>query len=274
MNKTLVLRGMAAGGIAGLLAFVFARIFAEPRIEAAIDYETGREAAQSVVDSGMHVHDPVHAAHEAGAELFTRTVQAGVGSAAALIVFGIALGTVFAAVFALAFGRVGGLRARSLALVLAGAGLLVVYLVPFLKYPANPPAVGAPDTIGTRTSFYLVAVLAAAAVLGGAVWLGRALRSRLGTWNASLAATVAFVLGTGVVLAVLPGFDETPGALLAPDGAMVYPGFPADVLAEFRLYSVLTQVVLWVAIGLVFGALAERVLRNGDRPAARATVGL
>lgn len=265
MERTLVARGMLAGAVAGLLAFVFARIFAEPRIQAAIDYESGRDAAQSVLDSGA-----VHDAHGTATEVFSRTVQADIGSGVALILFGLAMGTLFAVVFMAALGRCGGVRPRMLALLVAGGGLLAGYLAPFVKYPANPPGVGDPDTIGTRTMLYLITVLASVAVLAGAVWLGRRLRSRLGAWNSTLVAGAAFVVVMGVLFVALPGFAETPTELRAPDGTIVYGGFPADVLAGFRMYSVLTQVALWAAIGLVFGPLAERALARGRVGAERA----
>jgi hypothetical protein len=43
-------------------------------------------------------------------------------------------------------------------------------------------------------------------------------------------------------------------------GTIVYPGFPADVLFDFRLYSVAAQLILWATIGLIFAPLAERLL--------------
>lgn len=46
-------------------------------------------------------------------------------------------------------------------------------------------------------------------------------------------------------------------------GVIIYPGFPADVLYEFRLLSLGTQLMLWLTIGLVFAALAGRLL--GER---------
>jgi len=39
--------------------------------------------------------------------------------------------------------------------LLALAAFITIALVPMLKYPANPPAVGNPDTIGPRTGLYL-----------------------------------------------------------------------------------------------------------------------
>ena len=53
MERSYVLRGFAVGALAGLLAFIAARIFAEPLIQQAIDYETGRDAAQAVLDRAL-----------------------------------------------------------------------------------------------------------------------------------------------------------------------------------------------------------------------------
>ena len=62
---------------------------------------------------------------------------------------------------------------------------------------------------------------------------------------------------------------ETPLPLRNAAGAIVYPGFPADVLFDFRLYSVAAQLLLWATIGLAFAPLAERLLR--PRPQAITT---
>jgi predicted cobalt transporter CbtA len=66
-----------------------------------------------------------------------------------------------------------------------------------------------------------------------------------------------------VVMLLLPTVDETPQPLRDAAGAIVYPGFSADVLYEFRLVSLGTQLVLWASIGLVFSTLAGRLL--GER---------
>jgi hypothetical protein len=56
---------------------------------------------------------------------------------------------------------------------------------------------------------------------------------------------------------------ETPLPLKNAKGVIVYPGFPADVLFNFRLYSIAAQLVLWGAIGLIFAPLADRLLAPG-----------
>ncbi|MFJ6213489.1 CbtA family protein [Streptomyces sp. NPDC092296] len=270
MEKKLLLRGVLAGAVAGLLAFVFARIFAEPQITKAIDYESGRDAAQAVLDKATGL-----TTEAADPDLFSRTIQADVGIGVGMILFGMAMGALFAVAYAVCLGRVGGLRARPLALLVAGAGFLALYLVPFVKYPANPPAIGHEETIGARSGLYLLMVVFSVAFSVGAVWLGRRLQPRFGNWNATLLAAAAFVVAIGIVMLIMPSFGhlafnkehygdhatETPLPLTDDKGAIVFPGFPADLLFSFRFYSVAAQLLLWAAIGLVFGPLAERLLQ-------------
>jgi predicted cobalt transporter CbtA len=269
MERKLILRGALAGAVAGLIAFVFARIFAEPRIQAAIDYESGRDAAQNAMDKAAGL--PVEAA---GPDIFSRTLQANIGIGVGIVLFGVAMGALFAVAYAICLGRVGKLRPRNLALLVALGGFLGVYFVPFLKYPANPPSIGHEDTIHDRGNLYLAMVACSIVLLIGAVLLGKRLQPRFGNWNATLLAVATYVVIIGVLMAVLPSLGhlaanveeygrhatETPLPLTDAKGNIVYPGFDADTLYEFRLYSVAAQVLLWAAIGLIFGPLAERVL--------------
>ena len=276
MEKKIILRGVLAGAIAGLLAFVFARIFAEPQVQAAIDYESGRDAMQAALDKAAGLP-----AEPAGPDIFSRTIQANVGIGAGMILFGIAMGALFAVVYAVCLGRVGAVRPRNLALLVAGGGFLGIYLVPFIKYPANPPSIGHPDTIGLRGALYVVLVVCSVAFLGLALWLGRRLKPRYGNWNATLLAGAAFIVAIGIVMALLPQLghlaanvreygvqpDETPLPLRNAQGTIVYPGFPADTLFLFRFYSVAAQLILWATLALVFGPLAERLLTPKPQPA-------
>jgi predicted cobalt transporter CbtA len=260
MEKSIIWRGILAGAIGGLLAFVFARIFAEPLIQQAVDYEEGRSHA--LEQAGGHEH----------ADVFSRAVQANLGIGVGLILFGATMGALFAVAYALCLGRSGRLRPRTLAVLVAGGGFLGLYLVPFLKYPANPPAIGHEDTIRQRSTFYLLMVVASVLFLVLAVWLGKRLQPRFGAWNASLIAGGVFIAATAIVMLVLPRFGdlaanqeyhqatETPAPLTDAGGQIVFPGFPADLLYSFRLYSVGAQLILWATIGLVFGPLAERLL--------------
>ncbi|WP_405164236.1 CbtA family protein [Nocardia sp. NBC_01499] len=281
MEKQIIGRGLLAGAIGGLLAFLFARIFAEPVIQRAIDYESGRDEAQETLDKAAG-----HPMGDMGAEVFTRSVQSNVGIGLGMILFGVAMGGLFAVVYALSVGRAGKVSPRNLALLLAGGFFAALYLVPFLKYPANPPSIGHPDTIGSRTGLYLVMVVLSSLFLFGAVLLGRRLAPRFGSWSASLLAALAFVVAIGIVMLLLPQLGhlsantaefgrqatETPQPLRDSSGAIVYPGFPADDLYRFRLYSLAAQAILWLAIGLVFATLTGKLFEpTGGRDAAVAS---
>lgn len=253
MEKHIIGRGLLAGAVAGVLAFGFARLFVEPQIDRAIAYEDGVGEAHEAMSHGGHSHG------EAGGG-FSRAIQANIGMGLGVLLFSIAIGALFAVVFAVAYGRVGDISARLLSVYVAGGMLLSLYVVPFLKYPASPPALSHDETIRQRTLLYLLMVVLSAALLLGAVALGRRLAGRLGGWNAALAAAGAYVVAVAVVMLVLPTVDETPGPLQADDGTILYGGFPADVLYDFRLASLGTQVVLYATLGLVFATLVSRLL--------------
>lgn len=245
---SLLVRGMLVGFVAAALAFGFQSVFGEPRIDQAIAFEAQRYAASG---------EPVEPA------VVSRPVQRTVGLATAILVYGGALGGIFALVFATAYGRLGGLGARSISTVLALGGFVVVILVPFLKYPSNPPAVSDPETIGRRTVLYLAMLLASVVAALVSVRLRQALLVRAGGWNAGLFAAAAFVAIVAVAHTMLPTVNEVPD------------GFPADVLWGFRLASLGGQLVLWTVVGLLFGDLTERSLRGSTstgepRAAARA----
>src|SRR4051812_5288275 len=225
MEKRIIARGLVAGAIGGVLAFLFARTFVEPVIERAIAFEES--------------HD--HGGNEHGVELFTRGVQANVGMGFGVLAFGVAMGALFAVAYCVAYGRVGNVSPRLLSVLLAAGMFLSLYVIPFLKYPPSPPALSFDETIRQRTLLYVLIVVLSAALFAAAIWLGRYLLARYGAWSATLIAASAYVLSVAVVMAVLPTIDETPA------------DFPADVLYTFRLYSLGTQAVLWAMIAVVFG---------------------
>jgi hypothetical protein len=250
MMKTLLVRGMLAGLIAGVLAFGFAYAFGEPSVNTAIGLEESADHA--------HAHDAGAAApaEEPEEELVPRDVQSTVGLLTGVVVYGVAIGGLLSLAFAFAQGRLGALRPRVTALLLTGGAFAVVFLVPFLKYPANPPAVGQPGTIGSRTELYFGFV--AVSLLAGicATVIGRKLADRFGAWTGFLLAAAGYLVVIGVVSWLMPVVDEVPA------------GFPASTLWSFRTASVGTQVTLWLALGLAFGAFAEKALTRKAAVAA------
>jgi predicted cobalt transporter CbtA len=283
-EQRFIARGIGAGAIGGLAAFVFARIFAEPQIQAAIDYEGARGEAEHLLDKAAGI---AVAAHE-HADPFSRGIQEGIGIGFGLVLIGVALGGIFSVVFVLAQRHWPKVSPRAMAMYVAFACFLALFLLPFLKYPTNPPAIGHEDTIRERSLLYLAMVVISIAAVWGFALAAERLAKKYGTWNGVLLALLGFAIAFGVVMYLMPVVGhleanvsqygrhdtETPLPLLDAAGNVVYPGFPADVLAKFRLYAVGNQLVLWATMGLVFGVLAERLMRSAvterSEPAADA----
>jgi len=152
MEIRVILRGALAGFVAGVLGFVFARIFAEPVINKAIAYESGRDSVLAALNraAGRPVAPD-------GPEIFSRSFQSTIGIAAGIIAFSVAMGALIAVAYLVLHGRF-HVRPRNLAWLIAGFGFLGVYLLPYVKYPANPPAIGHSFTIHTRGVLYLTMV--------------------------------------------------------------------------------------------------------------------
>lgn len=227
--RNLLVRGMLAGLAAGVLALVVAYLLGEPNVDKAISFEEAHS-------------------HEHEMEVVSRSLQSTAGLATGVLVYGVAFGGIAALAYCFALGRVGRFGPRATALLLSGCALFAVYVVPFLKYPANPPSVGSPDTIGKRTTLYFLMMLLSVLLAVAATILGKRLAPALGTWWATVVAVAAFAVVIGLAYAFLPAVNEVPKE------------FPATVLWRFRLSALAIQTVLWTGFGLVFGELAERLL--------------
>ncbi len=239
MVRTLLIRGMLVGLVAGLLVFGFARVFGEPQVDRAIAFETAMDEARIRADAARGIHDIPEP------ELVSRPMQACWGLLTGVLVYGTAFGGLFALVFAFSDGRVAAPSARALSGLLGLGGFVALYLVPNLKYPANPPSVGHPDTIGLRTALYVAMMAASVAATVAAVVLRGRLVARYGGWSATLMASAFFLASVVVAATLLPPVDEVP------------PGFPAAVLWNFRVDSFAMQLILWTTLGLGFGALTK-----------------
>jgi predicted cobalt transporter CbtA len=241
---SLLVRGLLAGLIAGLLAGAVAFTIGEPHIDSAIAIEEAAGASE-------HSHDadaaPAHSHDEEDALVSRDGQRAGLFLATGLA--GLALGAIFATVlhFARRFSTLSG---SVLALTAAGLGWLAIEAVPFFKYPANPPAVGDPDTIDQRTWLWLATVILGIAAVAVGVYVAKrvAANSSLGVRVAAPLAAFVVVVALGYVL--LPGINE------------VGDDFPATLLWEFRLSSLATQATLWIGLGLVFAILTDRASRS------------
>lgn len=238
--RNLLIRGMLTGIVAGLLAWGFAYAFGEPEVRNAISFEE-RHAAHEAM--------PMDAGH-AEEEVVSRDVQSTIGLLTGVGVYGIAIGGLFALTFAFTYGRLGPFRARATAGILGAVGYVAVVLVPFLKYPAQPPAVGSPDTISERTAQFFGFIAISIALAVGAAYVARQLAPKLGGANAVLAAIGGYLVVVTLIAIGLPSPETVPE------------GFDGTVLWRFRMASLGVQAVVWTTFGILFGFLAEKVVER------------
>jgi predicted cobalt transporter CbtA len=237
--RGLLIRGMLVGLAAGVLMFVFAKVFGEPSVEKAIAFEEA------------------HSPPSSEAPLVSRGLQSTLGLLTGTAVYGVAMGGVFALVFAAVYGRIGKARPRITAGALAIAAFVVIILMPFLKYPSNPPAVGNDDTISYRTEIYFAMMAISIGAALAALRVGRDSVKRFGAFDGALIAVAVYLVLSVIGMLLMPGLNEIPK------------GFDPDVLWDFRVATLGTHVVLYTTLGLGFGAVAQRWLSQAAPAAGR-----
>jgi hypothetical protein len=227
--RSALLSALAAGLIAGAVTAAFHEVLTEPVIDRAIAAEEARDAAQP-----GHTHEE---------PVVSRRGQK-IGLVVGLLLYGAIWGVLVGLGVYLTRGWApSGWSSGRRGLVLAGLVGWSVALFPFLKYPANPPGVGEPETIGYRQTLYLGFI--ALAVLG--LWLAaalgrvRAVSRGAGVWIAPAGFYAAWALGIYFLMPPSPDPVDISETILRP----------------FRILSLTGLVVFWAALGLAFAWLAR-----------------
>lgn len=243
--RSFLVRGLLIGLLSGFAAFLVAHQVGEPHLETAIALE---EAATATADAtgDQDVADVT----------VTRPDQRTWGLLTGALAVGTVLGGFVALLSAAAVGRMGRLTAVQSTVAVVAVSFVSYSLVPFLKYPATPPAIGAAGTVGSRTSSYFAIVLLSVVVAFGAVLAARAAADRLGGVRASVAAVLGYVVVISGAAALLPGFDTVGD-------------FPADTLWSFRLASLLTLAAMWAVIGIGLTLVVDRMSAQQRATSAR-----
>jgi predicted cobalt transporter CbtA len=247
-TRTFLVHGLLAGLLAGVAAFVVAYTVGEPQVDRAIALESAGatadhhedEAAASGSASHSHSHDDA---------AISRTTQSTLGLATGTLGIGVVLGGLTGLLAAVGLGRLGSLRPAASTALVALLGAVSFSVVPFLKYPATPPAVGSGETIDSRTAlwfgFVAVSVLGVLAAVAVARWAARRWSGVPGT----IAGAAAYVVVVTVAALAFPKVDELGG-------------FPASILWDFRISSLLTLLAMWAVIGAALTALVDRSWRR------------
>lgn len=156
-------------------------------------------------------------------------------------ILGLSTGALFGVVFAYSRHVLPGDNHIKKALVLAGIMWFTIFFIPFLKYPANPPTVGDPNTIVLRSSLYIAII-----VLSGLGALGFSrIYKRMQKNMKRLLVPIGFAVYISTIFVLLP---PSPDAITAP----------MDLVNGFRIVSALTVTMTWIINAIILGYLWER----------------
>jgi predicted cobalt transporter CbtA len=225
---TFIAISLIAGAISGTLLAIMNLGIVEPYIDEAINIENQNAIAQGEVINPQEFNDY---------RLWQKS-----GEIAAGTILGISLGALFGVVFAVARNSIPGSNDKKKALILAAVMLLVIYIVPALKYPANPPAVGNPETIYYRESLYITLLTVSGFSALGLAFLYRKLGDKKGK---QILVPVIYI---GIIAAAFIILPSNPDEITAP----------MDLVMGFRIASGLTMSAFWGLLGLILGALWDK----------------
>lgn len=159
------------------------------------------------------------------------------GQVLAGAILGIALGSLFGIVFVLSKDSLPGKNRLFQAMILSGIFWVTIYLVPFLKYPANPPTVGDPETIVLRSLLYVS--LIALSGLGALVFFKISQKLKSKKKILGLVGYVSFIVALVVIL------PENPDSVTAP----------SQLVEGFRMATVFSTTIFWASLGVILGLL-------------------
>jgi len=219
-----------SGAIAGTILGIINLGLVEPYIDQAIGLEI-----QNSVSSGENV-DLAEIAHY-------RIWQKG-GEIIAGAVYGISLGALFGIIFAYARNALQGDNNKKKALFLAGILWFVLYFVVALKYPANPPAVGDPETIYYREALYVAFI-----AISGFTALGLAL-----LWNRVKINSKEIVFPlvyAGIMITAYMAMPANPDSI----------SISMELVQSFRVWTAITVGIFWGLLGIIFGSLWDKFIR-------------
>jgi len=219
---------LISGAIAGTIFGIVNLALVEPYLDKAIDLELQNTISEEV--------NPVEYNNY-------RLWQKG-GEIVAGVILGMAFGSLLGIVFV--FGRriIPSSSNIKKALVLSGIIWLVIFLIPSIKYPANPPTVGDPDTINYRQSLFISFILISGFTALGLAILYTKIKSKLSVKFLTVSIIYAFIM-TGVFLVIPPNPDEIMASM--------------DFVNGFRIMSMLTMTMFWIILGIIFGIIWDKV---------------
>ena len=155
-------------------------------------------------------------------------------------ILGMSMGALFGIVFAYSRNSLPKGHTVKKTFVLAAIMWLTIFIIPFLKYPANPPTVGDVDTVVLRSILYLSFIAISGFSAVGFFILYKKLQNK----KKGLA-FVGYAVFITTVFFIMP---------VNPDEVKA----PMDLVNSFRIMSVIAVTTFWIAEAIIFGMLWQK----------------
>ena len=221
-----LLSGCFAGTIYGTLNL----IIVEPYLDDAINIEN-----QNLFSSGEEIDGP-----QFWVEYYEyRSWQKG-GQILAGAILGTSIGSLFGIVYALSKKSLPSRTNIGKTLILAGLMWFTLFVIPFLKYPANPPTVGDGETVVLRGILYLTLIAISGFLAIGFYQIFKRLKAK----NRILP-----IIGYGVLMSmVFFVMPENPDEISTS----------MELVNGFRVVAFLTGTVFWFTLALFLGVFWQK----------------
>jgi predicted cobalt transporter CbtA len=232
---------LVSGALAGTIHGIANLAIVEPYLDQAIGIEN-----QNLFASGEEEDTPrFWVEYDA-----YRDWQKG-GQVLAGAILGTSIGALFGIVYALSRHVLPQGNDLKKTFTLAGVMWLTLFFIPFLKYPANPPTVGDPETVVLRAILYISFIAISGFGTVGFYQIYKRLMQ-----NTKMLAFAGYAVFIGTVFVLMP---PNPDEISAP----------MDLVNGFRVMSVVAVSVFWVSVAIILGGLWHKFRPDAENPDVR-----
>ena len=221
---------LISGFVAGTIHGAVNLAIVEPYLDQAISIEN-----QNLFATGLAEDTPQFWAEYSSYRDWQKSGQLLAGG-----ILGMSIGALFGIVFAYSRNSLPKGHTVKKTFVLAAIMWLTIFLIPFLKYPANPPTVGDVDTVVLRSILYLSFIAISGFSAVGFFILYKKLQNK----KKGLA-FVGYAVFITTVFFIMP---------VNPDEVKA----PMDLVNGFRAMSVIAVTTFWIAEAIIFGMLWQK----------------
>tara|TARA_B100001105_G_scaffold89230_1_gene70924 strand:- start:14 stop:745 length:732 start_codon:yes stop_codon:yes gene_type:complete len=233
---------LVSGFVAGVIHGTVNLVIVEPYLDEAIEIEN-----QNLFATGLAEDTPQFWAEYSSYRDWQKSGQLLAGG-----ILGMSIGALFGIVFAYSRNSLPKGHTLKKTFVLAAIMWLTIFIIPFLKYPANPPTVGDVDTVVLRSILYLSFIAISGFSAVGFFILYKKLQNK----KKGLA-FVGYAVFITTVFFIMP---------VNPDEVKA----PMDLVNGFRAMSVIAVTTFWIAEAIIFGMLWQKYKAKLDESSFKA----